>query len=457
MNNKLSRRSFLKRSALAGAAGVASLSGGSALLSSCQDKAADAAHALIRQEGSYYLPELKDLARPGRPLKAGVVGCGGRGSGAALNFLDAGPDLSITALGDIFPERVEQLAARLRKDRGIEVAPSKQFVGFDAYKQVIDSDIDIVILATPPAFRPQHFTYAVAKDKHSFLEKPLCIDPAGYRATLVAARAADEKNLCVVTGAVYRHQRSYVESFRKIADGAIGELTGASIAYNQGMLWYRDKQPSWQTGEWMLRDWVNWTWLSGDHIVEQHIHNIDVFHWLTGLRPASAVGVGSRQRRRTGNQYDNFSLEFEMENGIRLHSMCRQIDGCSNYAGEFVQGTRGSWTGGSNEATLRDLQGRIIWQYDFDGEKDRFAQSSPFVLEHVNLVDHIRSGRPINDAHSVNTSCLIAILGREAAYTGRRISWEEIQSSPQNLLPADITLGAMDMISFSLPVPGRER
>ena len=330
--NGISRRSFLKSTAMAGALGAIG-TGSASVLTSCAgggEAGGAAANKPLKEPGTYYIPELPDLATDGKELKAGVIGCGGRGSGAAFNFLNAANGVTITALGDTFQERVDDLAGKLKKEKNIDIPADKRFVGLDAYKQVIDSGVDVVIIATPPVFRPVHFQYATEKGKHSFLEKPICVDPVGYRTIMATAKQAQAKNLCVITGTQRHHQRSYVESYKKIMEGMIGEITGGVVYWNQSMLWYRERQSGWNDCEYMIKDWVNWKWLSGDHIVEQHVHNIDVFTWFSGLKPVKAVGFGSRQRRITGDQYDNFSIDFTMENGIHLHSMCRQIDGCAN-------------------------------------------------------------------------------------------------------------------------------
>jgi len=388
--NNVTRRTFLKTSAVAGAVGVIG-TGSAGILTSCSGgaKKGSGANVPLKEPGSYYVPELVDLATDGQELKAGVVGCGGRGSGAALDFLNAGNGVTITALGDVFQDRVDGLANRLKEEKGIDIPAEKRFVGLDAYKQVIDSDIDVLIDCTPPFFRPEHFRYAVEKNKHCFLEKPICVCPVGYRTIMAAARQAQAKNLRVVTGTQRHHQRCYVESYQQIMNGAIGEITGGIVYWNQSMLWYRERQPQWNDFEFMVRDWVNWKWLSGDHIVEQHVHNIDVFTWFSGLRPVSAVGFGSRQRRVTGDQYDNFSIDFTMENGIHLHSMCRQIDGCANNVSEFVQGTKGYWTSDGG-CRIVDNSGNEIWKFDYDAEKANFQQTNPYTLEHVNLINCIR-------------------------------------------------------------------
>lgn len=452
--NNVTRRNFLKTSAVAGAVGVIG-TGSAGLLSSCSGGSENrrGAGTPLKEPGSYYIPDLVDLASDGVELKAGVVGCGGRGSGAAINFLNAANGVTIVALGDVLQDRVDGLATRLSEEYSIDIPADKRFVGLDAYKEVIDSGIDVLIDCTPPFFRPEHFRYAVEKNKHAFLEKPICVDAVGYRTIMAAARQAEAKNLRVVTGTQRHHQRSYVESYQQIMDGAIGEITGGVVYWNQSMLWYRDRQPQWSDFEYMVRDWVNWKWLSGDHIVEQHVHNIDVFTWFSGLRPVSAVGFGSRQRRVTGDQYDNFSIDFTMENGIHLHSMCRQIDGCANNVSEFVQGTEGYWTS-EGGCRIVDNQGNEVWKFDYDAEKANFEQIDPYTLEHVNLINSIRKGQPIEQASETAVSNMAAIMGRESAYTGQETTWDAMTASGLDYTPADLKIGQMDMSGYTVPVPG---
>ena len=450
--NSVTRRDFLKTSAVAGAVGVIG-TGSAGFLTSCGGGTKNGANVPLREPGSYYIPELPDLATDGQELKAGVVGCGGRGSGAAMDFLNAANGVTITALGDVFQDRVDGLANKLKDEKGIDIPAEKRFVGLDAYKQVIDSDIDVLIDCTPPFFRPEHFRYAVEKGKHCFLEKPICVDAVGYRTIMAAARQAEAKNLRVVTGTQRHHQRCYVESFQQIMNGAIGEITGGVVYWNQSMLWYRERQPQWNDFEFMVRDWVNWKWLSGDHIVEQHVHNIDVFTWFSGLKPVSAVGFGSRQRRVTGDQYDNFSIDFTMENGIHLHGMCRQIDGCVNNVSEFVQGTKGYWTS-QGGCRIVDNSGNEIWKFDYEAEKANFKQTNPYTLEHVNLINCIRGNKPIEQASETAVSNMAAIMGRESAYTGQETTWDGMTASTLDYTPADLNIGKMDMSGFTVPVPG---
>jgi predicted dehydrogenase len=421
----------------------------------------------LKEPGTYYVPDLVDTAIEGKPLKAGLIGCGGRGSGAIQQFLSAGSGLTVTALGDTFKDRLEGTANMLRDKFKNDVPEANRFIGLDAYKQVIDSGVDVVLIATPPYFRPIHFEYAVEKGKHAFLEKPIAVDAVGYRKIIAAAKQAAAKNLVVVTGNQRRHERKYVEAYKQIQNGIIGEITGGTVYWNGGQLWYKTRQPGWSDAEWMIRDWVNWKWLSGDHIVEQHVHNLDVFTWFTGLKPKSAVGFGSRQRRVTGDQYDNFSIDFEMENGIHLHSMCRQISGCADNVSEFIQGAKGSWTSG--DATIRDLAGNVIWKYGKKAEdkaegakpvetkeEPQFKQHDPYTLEHINWVNHIRKGTPLEMASELAVANVAAIMGRESAYSGAKVTWEQITGSPLDYTPADLDLvKKMDMTGYTVPVPGK--
>lgn len=247
----ISRKDFLKYSA---ALGVSSIMGAS-LLSSCSGKKGGLVP--LRQPGEYYVPELPDKAVPGKELKAGVIGCGGRGSGAVVDLLTAADGIKVTALGDTFSDRLEGLRKNLKEQHGQDVPQENCFIGFDAYRKVIDSGVDMVIIATPPVFRPEHFKYATEKGVHSFLEKPIAVDPKGYRTIMATARQAKAKGLCVVTGTQRHHERPYVEAFQKIQEGYIGEITGGNVYWNQGMLWYRERQAGWSDMEWMIRDWVN--------------------------------------------------------------------------------------------------------------------------------------------------------------------------------------------------------
>ena len=319
-NTNLSRRSFLTNSTLVGVAGVVAAG---TVLNAC-----GSGKEVVEPRA------FNDTAPDGPVLKAAIVGCGGRGTGAGLNFLDAGPNLEIVALGDVFQDKIDNCKKRLKEEKNVEVRDEMCFTGWDAIDKVLEQDIDYIICATPPHFRPEHFSKAIAAKKHVFMEKPLGVDPVGLRSVLATTEKAKAMGLSVTTGTQRRHARDYTDIYAKVKSGFIGEITGANCYWNMGKLWHRNAKPEWTEMEAMIRNWVNWCWLSGDHIVEQHIHNIDVVNWFLDSHPIKAVGMGSRQHRGTGDQYDNFSIDFVYENDIHVTSMCRQINGCVNNVNE---------------------------------------------------------------------------------------------------------------------------
>jgi predicted dehydrogenase len=395
------------------------------------------------------------IAPDGAPIKAGLIGCGGRGTGAALNFLSAGPNLEIVALADAFKDRVEDCRAKLKTEKGVEIADDNCFVGFDAYQRLIDSGVDMVIIATPPHFRPAQFEAAIEGRKNVFMEKPLAVDPVGARSIMATAERADALGLKVVTGTQRRHQREYIETYNRVMDGAIGEIVAARCYWNQGQLWFKEPQKGQSDMEAMLRDWVNWIWLSGDHIVEQHIHNVDVINWFTNSHPVSAVGMGGRERRVTGDQYDYFSIDYTMENGVHVQSMCRQIDGCANNVSEFIVGTNGS----SNCANkIFGPDGKLVWEYKEEekAESESYDAAGPYVQEHIDLVTAIRTDTPINEAMNTAISTMTALMGRTSAYTGLEITWDEMMKSDSRLGPEEYKMGPMDMTP-NVPVPGTSK
>jgi predicted dehydrogenase len=447
----LSRRQFLSAATVAGAGAL--VTGGSVLSSSCGAGEVDSKlpqkHPPIERLKAWRIPTLTDKAIDGKELKVGLVGCGGQGTGDLIGVTKAANGVKIVALGDVFQDKVNGTRERVKKETGQDVPEENCFVGFDAYQKVIDL-VDLVLLITPPVFRPLHFEAAVKAKKHIFMEKPICVDVAGALKLLAMSKIADTNKLVVCTGTQRRHERRYVESFKQIADGAIGEITGGVVYWNQNQLWYKNREKDWSDVEWMIRDWVNWTWLSGDHIVEQHVHNLDVFNWFSGLKPVAGIGFGARHRRITGDQYDMFSVDFEYENGVHMHSMCRQIDGCSGPVTEFVQGTHGSWRGNK----IVDIAGNEIWKWDGEKEKQDFKQTNAYVLEFVDLITAIRENKPFNETEATANSSLLAVLGRESAYSGKRITWEELKATNLDLLPPDLKLGSSDLVKSVAPTPG---
>jgi myo-inositol 2-dehydrogenase/D-chiro-inositol 1-dehydrogenase len=438
--SSISRRNFLGKAATVGVAGMVVPT----IITSCARETKKVVE----------VPTFLDQAPDGPVLKAGLIGCGGRGTGAINQFLSAGPNLQVIALGDTFQDRIDQCNATIMKQHGVQVPPEMCFTGFDAYQKVIDSGADVILLATPPYYRPDHLAAAIAARKHVFAEKPVCVDPVGARSVMATAEKAKGMDLCIVTGTQRRHQRDYVANWQQVQQGLMGDIVGGNVYWNGGKLWHRDNNPSWTEMEWMIRDWVNWTWLSGDHIVEQHVHNLDVMHWFTGTHPVSAVGFGSRLRRVTGDQYDNFSVDFAFENGTHVHSMCRQINGCWNSVSERLQGTKGST---NCQNTILDLAGNEIWTYaypvDEDGKPGRRVSVDPYLQEHIDLVTAIRTGKPINEAENTAISTMTAIMGRISAYTGKETTYEEMMNSDLKIGPKIMAFGPVD-IDKSVPIAG---
>jgi predicted dehydrogenase len=436
----IGRRKFISNATLATIGTI----GAAGIISSCSSKPKEK------------LPELLNQAPDGKVLKAGLIGCGGRGTGAAANFLDAGPNLQITALGDIFQDKIDNCREQLKKEKNVEVPDDKCFVGFDSYQKVIDSGVDLVLLCTPPHFRPAHIEAAVNAGKHIFLEKPCAVDPVGARSVLVSVEKAKQKGLCMVSGTIYRVSKDYMETKRRVMNGEIGEIVSAHVIRNGGSLWVRKRQPQWTDMEYMLRNWGNFNWLSGDHIVEQFIHQIDLMNWYLGKNPVKAIGWGGRQRRVSGDQYDFFSIEYIYDNGMHTHCAARQISGCSNLTKVQIVGTEGF---ADAKGALYNLKGEEIWKYPKPEEADpdqTWAVKDPFVQEHINLVTGIRTGNVVNDAEAQVMSTLVTIMGRESAYTGKDVTWEELMNSDMRLGPTTYEFGPVPGIPETIPVIGNE-
>ncbi|MDR3632437.1 MAG: Gfo/Idh/MocA family oxidoreductase [Isosphaeraceae bacterium] len=372
-------------------------------------------------------------------IKVGLIGCGGRGTGAAEQSAGSDSNIKIYALADMFPDRIDAAQHNLKKLGGkFDVSSERCFTGFDAYKKLLATDVDLVILATPPGFRPTHIAAAVEAGKHIFTEKPVGVDGPGIRQCLEAAEKAKEKKLAIVAGTQRRHQASYLEAMKRIHDGAIGDVQTARVYWNQGGLWMKPRESSWSDMEWQLRNWLYFTWLSGDHICEQHVHNLDVANWALGNHPVRAVGMGGRQVRTSpayGHIFDHFAVDYEYPNGTHVLSMCRQIDGCENNVSETVRGTKGEWSSSTNS-----IKGETKWRF-------RDKEVNPSDQEHIDLVASIRAGRPLNELRTVAESTLTAIMGRMSAYTGKAITWEDALNSKHKWAPSNLELGA------SLPVP----
>jgi predicted dehydrogenase len=390
-------------------------------------------------------------------LRVGLIGCGGRGTGAAKDCLESSENVEIVAMGDVFGERLDKSLAHLSRtiDDKVTVTEDTSFRGIDAYKKVLECDIDMVILAAPPHFRPVQLKAAIEAGKHVFMEKPVAVDPVGVRSIIASAELAQKKGLAIVAGTQRRHQAHYLEVIKRIHNGDIGEIKAGQCYWNQGNLWvstaaknYKNKTAmGWSDTEWQLRTWLFFTWLSGDHIVEQHVHNIDIINWAIGSHPVQCVGMGGRQVRtgpEFGNVFDHFAVEYEYPNGARVLSMCRQIDGCSNEVAERVIGTNGSaYTSGGT--------GKIEGQnaYEYEGRSP-----SPYVQEHADLIASIRAGEPLNEGRRIAESTLTAIMGRMSAYTGRALKWDwAIKASTLDLTPPSYEFG--DLPVRPVAVPGK--
>lgn len=387
------------------------------------------------------------FARADGKIRVGLIGCGGRGSGAANDCVTSSENVEIYAMGDAFKDRLDSSRATMKDalKSKLNVTDDRCFTGLDAYKQVLASGVDMVILATPPGFRPIHFKAAVEAGKHVFMEKPVATDAPGIREVLAAAELASSKNLSVVAGTQRRHQLSYLETIKRIHDGAIGEILGGQIYWNGGGVGNGTGPiPATPTVEWQIRHWYFFTWLSGDHITEQHVHNIDVANWVMGAHPESALGVGGRSQRTAaiyGQIFDHFATDFTYPGGVHIMSMCRHWDNTPGNVSEHFVGTKGATDASSYIAA--------VTSYKFDGNG-----RNPYVQEHADLIASIRAGKPLNEAKRVAESTLTAIMGRMAAYTGQTVTWEQALNSAESLRPVPLAFNTPAPVP-AVAVPGR--
>jgi len=430
MTTNFSRRNFIKTSAAASLAAMAS-------------------------------PMTKAFAAGSDKLRIGLVGAGSRGTGAAAQCVLARENVEVYAIADMFEYRVSNALKTLPKGNqwftgispeSINVPKERQFVGFDAFQKLIDLDeIDIVLLATPPGFRPQHFAAAVKADKHVFMEKPVAVDPVGVRSVIESAQIAKEKRLSVVAGTHKRHQKHYLDIIKRIHDGQIGEVVAAQAYFNvDGILNYgQGNNSAWSEMEQQLRNWFFYTWLSGDHICEQHIHNLDIINWAFDGTPVKCMGMGGRQVRTApeyGNVFDHFTVEYEYANGARTASYARQTDGCSGGFSERIVGTKGV-------VYLDSATGKITGEKPYTPE---YTSPNPYIQEHQDLIDSIRNNEPLNEAVRIAESNMNAVMGRMSAYTGRALSWKwAMNSSKLDLRPEKYEFGPLK--TDPVPVPGKTR
>ncbi len=408
-------------------------------------------------------------ASPGEPLKIALIGCGGRGSGAANQALSTQGEVKLIAMADAFRDRLDSSFNNLQKqhkDR-VDVPDDHKFVGFDAYKHAIDL-ADVVILATPPGFRPIHFEEAVKQGKHIFMEKPVATDAPGVRKVLAAAQEAKKKNLKVGVGLQRHHQKGYIETIKRLQDGAIGDLVSLRAYWNGSGVWVRPRKPGQTEMEYQMRNWYYFNWLCGDHITEQHIHNLDVINWLKNGHPVRAQGMGGRQVRKAdfktdqtpitidphtldyGQIFDHHFVEFEYADGSRLFSQCRHIAGCWDSVSEHVQGTKGS-----SDISRFTISGPNAWRHRNQGDKN------PYQQEHDDLFAAIRDDKPYNEAEYGAISTMTSIFGRMATYSGKMIEWDDAINSDISIMPKEYAWDAQPPVVpdvngiYPVPVPGK--
>jgi myo-inositol 2-dehydrogenase / D-chiro-inositol 1-dehydrogenase len=356
-------------------------------------------------------------AAGGDELKVALIGCGGRGTGAAGQCLDSCKNVKLIAVADAFENNAKGCLDLLRKEPErapkIDVPADRVFVGFDAYQKAIAAGADVVLLATPPGFRPMHYAAAIAAGKHVFMEKPVCVDAPGFRSVMETNKLADEKGLRVAAGLQRRHSKDYVSQIKKIQDGSLGDLTLLRAYWNGGAIWIRDRQPKQTEMEYQMRNWYHFVWLCGDHIVEQHVHNLDVCNWAKGDHPVKANGMGSchvRNNRGVGQIYDNHFVEFTYKDGTKLYGQCRQQPNEWEGVTQFIHGVKGA-------------------------KEFRSNGSDGYTQEHVDLINAIRNGEKLNDGWHTATSCMTAVLGRMATYSGQEVNWDDAVAKGPDEMP----------------------
>lgn len=403
------------------------------------------------------LPDIKGYHLGNDEIKVCLIGCGGRGTGAAAQALSTEHNVKLVAMADVFVDRLEGSLSTLKEkftgtDK-IQVKDGNKFVGFDAYKEAM-AQADVVILTTPPGFRPIHFEAAVNAGKNIFTEKPMATDGPGIRRVLAAAEKAKEKNLKVVVGLQRHYETKYLELMKRIHGGEIGQITSAQCYWNDGGVWVKPRQPNQTEMEYQMRNWYYFNWICGDHIVEQHIHNLDVINWAKQAYPVSAQGMGGRQVRtgkEFGQIFDHHFVEFEYADGTVLSSQCRHIRGCMNKVAEAVQGTKGV---ANSAGEISDLKGNIIWKHDDSND------ANPYQTEHDVFFDAVVNDKPINNAFYGAKSTMTAIMGRMATYSGQLVTWEDALNSDLDIMPSRYAWDAEPPVLpdengfYPIPVPG---
>jgi predicted dehydrogenase len=398
------------------------------------------------------LPAVHGQSPSSDVIRIGLIGAGGRGTGALQQTLSVpGSNVKLTAVADAFDDRIKgALKAVENMPEKLDCPEERQFKGLDGWRQVLDH-CDLVILATPPGFRPFHFEAAVNAGKHVFMEKPVCVDAFGAQLCLAAAKMADEKKLKVVVGLQRHYDQKYRETIQKIREGLAGDIIGGQVYWNGGGIWYRGRKPDTTEMQFQVNNWYHFNWLCGDHIVEQHVHNIDIANWVLDRLPESAYGVGGRQNRVPGQSseiYDHHSVNFTYPGGVRIASQCRQFPGGDGRVNEEFQGTKGYVKIGE----ITDYKGNVLWK--FEGKSD-----NPYQVEHDELHDAIRNDKPLNNAVYGTTSSFSAVLGRTATYTGKQTGYDDLMKTGFRTMPDSLTWDTIPPVvpdkdgNYPLPMP----
>ena len=399
-------------------------------------------------------PAILRGAQEVRPIRVGLVGCGGRGTGAASQAMKGDDYAHLTAVADVDLDRINQSLDRLKRAAGdkVKVEDGNKFIGLDAYQKVIDSDIDVVLLATPPGFRPSHLRYAIEKGKHVFCEKPIAVDAPGVRHVLETARMAKEKNLSLVSGFCWRYASQIRAAFEQLRSGAIGDIiTYHATFYTNPVkpIPPADTRPAGMSDvEWQIRNWYNFCWTCGDSIVEQAVHSADKIAWaMYDQPPQNCVATGGRQiPANGGNIYDHFEANYLYPNGVRAFLACRQMDGCFNENADYVLGTKGQLV---TRGGMPRIVGETNWQ--FEGQRNDMYQA-----EHDTLFASIRQHKPVNDGVWMATSTMMSLLGRMSAYTGQQLTWDQAMNSQEQIFPDKLEWSG-NLSVAPMPLPGRTK
>lgn len=398
-------------------------------------------------------------------IRVGLIGCGGRGSAAAGDVLKASDGVKIVALADVFKDRAFGLRDGLKKTieedevkklrNATDIPDDRCFIGLDAYERLINApEVNYVIHATPPGFRPLHIAATVAAGKNFFTEKPVAVDGPGIRKVLAAYDDAVRKNLCIAAGTQRRHQVGYLETMKRVHDGAIGDIVALRCYWNNQGIWFHKRKPGMTDLEYQLDNWYHFLWVCGDHIVEQHVHNLDVCNWAMNAHPIRCDGAGGRTPgnpcrpagppEEVGNIFDNFSIDYEYPGGVHMYSSCRHIPTTANNISEALVGTKGRCDVGGYR-----VNGKPV----FTRGQDR-AAISPYVQEHTDLIASVRGGKIINELKNVAESTLTAIMGRMSAYTGKPVTWDQALNSKLDTFPEKLTW-EMSLPASPVPAPGK--